>query len=233
MKISKFEIEKEKILNAVNVILDKSKMFEDRVVIFEKYIEPTEILIPKNENLTEEEVFGWLRLGGNQYHSTIIWCNRFGELHSYNDMPSRIILSNDLDSLSLEWHKNGVPFRSNNKFNKFEFKSTYSFMGYGYKVEWVNKEGELHSFNDIPAKITEESVEWFWNGNNCRMQSNFNDLPCRINKLGHMKFQKRKNDVAESVNYPFSTKHYGKLALEGLYRYEKYVKWPIRQILTL
>src|ERR1035437_4594775 len=136
MKISKFEIEKEKILNAVNVILDKSKMFEDRVVIFEKYIEPTEILIPKNENLTEEEVFGWLRLGGNQYHSTIIWCNRFGELHSYNDMPSRIILSNDLDSLSLKCTKTEVQLGSITKFIKLKFNSHYSLMDNVFKVKW-------------------------------------------------------------------------------------------------
>jgi hypothetical protein len=59
------------------------------------------------------------------------------------------------------------------------------------------------------------------------------DLPCFIDKFGNMCFKKHKDDVEDSVRYPLSAKHYGETAREDLRNYEKYVQWPIRDLLTL
>ena len=227
------EIGKQRFLQAVQNVLDKTRMFEDRFVIFEKWIEPSEIYIPKEEVQDDED--GFLGLFRSRTYAYALWHDRSGELHSYNDMPSKISLSCDFRELNLEWHKNGVPFRNNNKFNKFSYLiPTYSSaIEFTYVAEWLNKKGELHSYNDMPAKITQSSVGWYWNGENCRIPYNFQELPCLINKLGHMTFKKHKNDSPESVNYPLSKKYYGNAVMSNLFRYEKYVKWPIRQMLTL
>jgi len=230
------EIKKQRFLQAVQNILDKTRIFENRFVLFEKFIEPSEYHFAEDEVLVpDQEVDMFYNLFRSRSYSYMLWHNRSGELHSYNDMPSKISLSSDFKELNLQWHKNGIPYRNNEKFNKFEyFIPTYEIEnGFNFSVEWLNENGELHSLNDMPAKITNSSISWFWNGENCRMSYGYEELPCNISKLGHMTFKKHKNDSSESVNYPLSTKHYGAYVLRGLYRYEKYVKWPIRQMLTL
>ena len=102
------------------------------------------------------------------------------------------------------------------------------------EFQWLNKKGQLHSVNDMPAHIDDIGVYWYYKGVMMRFYSlTIGELPCHISNAGEMTFLRRKNDIAESVKFPFSTKHYGEVAKIGLKYYEKYVDWPIRSLLTV
>jgi hypothetical protein len=218
--------------------MNKLDILEERgrFVIFEKYIIPT-VVGSDEEQVLEYELANFTFRGDS--YAEISWYNSSGYLHSFNDMPSKITFGT-YHWLTVEWHKNGIPYRKNFMPNFIEVKSDRYFFTNSDKPKlittytWLNQRGEPHSFNDMPGKISDSSIEWYWNGNNQRRSSNIGmELPCSITSLGHMRFCRGKNDSPESVNYPLSTKHFGKAALYNLNHYERYVKWPIRKLLTL
>jgi hypothetical protein len=172
----------------------------------------------------------------------IFWYNSAGQLHSFNDMPSKISCRYGAH-LDVEWHKNGEPFRNKFKFNRLIIKekgSMYSMLTKDSKEKtvieymWLNKKGELHSIHDMPAMINEKGVYWYYKNSVMRYYNrSATELPCAISSVGEMAFCIRKDDLAEYVKFPFSTKHYGEAAKIGLKHYEKYVDWPIRSMLTV
>ena len=104
----------------------------------------------------------------------------------------------------------------------------------GIEFHWLNKRGELHSFNDMPGLISSDGIVWYNKGRAYRRTYCLNtELPCSISKNGDMVFQKNKDDSPEYIKYPFSKKNYAHAILIGLRNYEKYVDWPIRAMLTL
>jgi hypothetical protein len=169
----------------------------------------------------------------------LFWYNSEGNLHSFNDNPSRISWNDK--QIFIDWHKNGEFFRKNSKYNRIiiEDKEIYCFVtnkyinkGISIQFELYNKKQQLHSFDGMPAIINGSCVEWYWNGKNCRNYFS-NELPSSINQFGHIKFQRNNEDFPESVNFPLSRIHYGAIILKDLRNYEKYVNWPIRDLFTL
>lgn len=207
----------------------KANIPVERTVIVEKYKKPS--MVSGSEiKLTEYS---------HMNHVEISWYNSLGNLHSFHDRPSRISF-NSSDWLTVEWHKNGEPYRKGFKFNKIRMQTSMMFsMGMvkffnpTLELLWLNKEGNLHSFNDEPALINSNSVVWYNNGKICRMSYCLNtELPCIIFKSGDMIFCKNKHDSNEHVKYPFSKKYYGHAIKAGLRYYEKYVEWSIRELMT-
>lgn len=210
----------------------KVKIFDkrERFVLVEKYKIPVIIFSEEQEYLDYD--FG-ITLGGYR-NAEIMWYNKAGDLHSFNDMPSKIVFGTS-DWLMLQWHKNGIPYRKNSLFNRVVVSERYSPTLHSELeviFEWRNNKGELHSFNDMPARISNDRIEWYWNGNNHR-RSKYSELPCIIHSTGQMNFREQKDDAMETVNFPLSKKHFGKQTSYNLSQYEKYVKWPIRKLLTL
>ena len=163
----------------------------------------------------------------------LCWYNSAGNLHSFNDMPSKITFNSSI-WINVEWHKNGEPYRKNFKFNKFIMQSHFLSNVIELELHWLNKRGELHSFNDMPALISPNGIIWYNKGNPCRKTYCLNtELPCAISKNLEMTFCKNKDDSPEHIKYPFSKKNYAHAILPGLRFYEKYVNWPIREMLTL
>lgn len=236
---------KTKILKDIytNSIIDElyAKIYKflpiERSVIFEKYKRPI-CIFPERENTGDEDA-DWAFL--NHYAKyEMLWYDNSDMLHSYFNNPSRI--SWDSRDITIEWHKNGVPLRKNCVYNRIIIRNDYSYDLDDRKYtegkvnviyQSLNKRGELHSYNDMPAIIDRSLVSWYWNGNCLRKQYTFDELPCEITVVGHMKFKTNINDSFTSLNFPLSSKHYGKSELPNLKNYEKYVQWPIRQLLTL
>jgi hypothetical protein len=194
----------------------------ERSVIVEKWHRPTVI--------SGDEFIGYESIT----YMDMCWYNSSGQLHSFNDMPSKISFHSRV-WINVEWHKNGEPYRKNYKFNKLTRERHFLSDNYDLQFHWLNKKGELHSVNDQPALISIFSVRWYRNNLECRRYFNnlSEQLPCAILKGGDMTFLKNKDDTPEHVKYPFSTKYYGEAAKIGLNQYEKYVQWPIRELLTL
>jgi len=203
---------------------------ESRTVFLEKYKLPVVFFEEQQEYLDFDM---GITFGGHS-RVQIEWFNSKGNLNSFNDLPSRIVYGT-YHWLELQWHKDGVPYRKNNMFNRV-CVDRHSFLlkenELEITLEWLNFRGELHSFNDIPAKITKDSIQWYWNGSNHR-RSKHSELPCVVHSTGLMKFCEQKDGVPETVNFPLSKRYYGKETLYNLNQYEKFVKWPIRKLLTL
>lgn len=232
------KIRQKSVIDDVYLRISKANIPIDRNVIVEKFKEPVCIL-PDNQRFVENDYDPFYR-NMFVYDSEMSWHNSSGLLHSFNGEPSRILWN--IDYIEMEWHKNGEPYRKNFNFNKvlissvFRASETFNMVkGHNLKIEfqWLNKKGKLHSFNDMPASIGNNSIIWCWNGENQRKQQGFEDLPCSIDALGNMTFKKNKDDVPEIVRFPMSSKHYGKTIIKDLRNYEKYVQWPIRDLLTM
>lgn len=232
-------IKEKRLLNAAYERIAKLNIFEEersRCVMFEKYKKPT-VVIPEEEEVEFDFIDIILRGHG---HTEICWYNSSGKLHSFNGMPSKISFGT-YHWLTVEWHKNGIPFRKNNLPNLIEATSDFGMLNDEPRKEkitttftWLNEKGEPHSFNDMPGRISDGSISWYWNGENYRRFNHSGyELPCNIDKFGNMRFCTGKDDAPESVKYPLSARYYGKGALYNLNRYEKYVNWPIRQLLTM
>ncbi len=213
--------------------LSEIKIPIERFVIVEKHKNPICIFSPYD---IEDEAGLF-----EQSFIEMTWQNISGQLHSFNDMPSRIFW-NYGTWLGVEWHNNGEPYRKNFKFNKIIIERDEKLGEYGRYVKTnkklsefylLNRNGHLHSFNDMPAFINKNGVSWYNNGNLQRMSSIETELPCMIESNGNMMFCKHKNDSPEYVKYPMSVSHYGKDLKIGLNFYEQYVDWPIRKLLTL
>ena len=218
--------------------------FNMRTVLFEKWREPSHVTVsglhPEFEYYTEEidgyyfDLFGPSRQI-NELEAEISWHDSAGLLHNNNDMPARIII-NSFTHLSLEWFRHGVPFRKKELFNVIKIQQEYSYSpkkklsGRYYEVEWLNQDGKLHSFNGMPAKISKDTVEWYWNGENCRM-GQYCDLPCSITMRG-MTFRRNKHEAPHTVNIA-AMRDYAPICRKDLHLYEHYVCWPIRKLLTL
>lgn len=209
----------------------------ERSLIFEKYKNPI-CIFPDTEEILDID-FGFMNINFYKKYE-MCWYDNSELLHSYYNNPSRI--SWDNRQITIEWHKNGIPFRKNCVYNKIIIQDgrsyvldsiNYSEIKTNVIYQSLNKRGELHSYNDMPAIIDNHLVSWYWNGNCLRKQYTFDELPCEITVLGHMKFKTNKDESITSVNFPLSSRYYGKAALANLKNYEKYVKWPIRQLLTL
>lgn len=247
-------LRQKELVDAVYEQIGKVNLFNERSVIIEKYKAPicSFASIYENEEREQERErvrneFGILfnNILLTRYvtfsPSIMSWQTTHGLLHSYNDMPSRITW--DSTFIEIEWHYNGEPFRKNYKYNKIvinlneknsselnrsiKLKSTIEFY-------MLNKKGEFHSFNDMPAIINKDSISWYWNGKKCRIsRSIHSDLPCEIDVLGGITFKRRHDDVPESVRYPMSNKYHGQSIALDLKRYKKYVQWPLENLFTL
>jgi len=211
---------------------------ESRNVLFEKHVKPNVDFEEEAEHL--EYDFGGMIFRGHSFVS-IEWGDANGRLHSFNGMPSRITYGS-YKWLEIEWHKHGEPYRKNNLFNRVTvtqdvsrfFKDPKPAEELNITLEWLNSKGQLHSFNDMPSKITKDSVQWHWNGINCRkFNYQAGELPCYISNTGNMHFCYNDKDTVTSVKFPLSTKNYGQMTLYNVHLFEKYVKWPLRQLLTL
>ena len=222
--------------------LNNIKIPIERFVIVEKWNINGLVCVSSEECEYEDYIFGGLHISSFGFFIAS-WHNSAGQLHSFNDMPSKISW-NASSWIEAEWHKNGQPYRKNFKFNKIIVRNddvysveTGGFVSGKKTIEflWLNKKGELNSFNDAPAQITAGGIYWYRNGILCRRSYNSlsDELPCVIDKLGNMAFCKNKDDSTESIKYPFSTKYYGQASKLGLNQYEMYVEWPIRELLTL
>ncbi len=194
----------------------------ERSVIVEKWRNP--VIVKGNEILGYESV----------NYIDMCWYNAAGQLHSFNDMPSKISFNSGV-WINVEWHKNGEPYREKYKFNKLIVQRHWLNNVYELEVCWLNKKGELHSINDQPALISDTGICWYRNGVRCRrcFNNSTEQLPCVILKNGYMEFLKDKDDTHEYVKYPLSVKYYGEALKLGVSQYEKYVQWSIRDLLTL
>lgn len=223
----------------------QAKIPVERCVIVEKYKKHDSGLfsppnIGNHENIEDDE-YG-LHFRPRNKFMEFCWCNSAGQLHSFNDMPSRIFFDS-YTWIKVEWHKNGEPYRKNFKFNQLIIKDNNHYptikndanIQKNTELYWLNKKGQVHSFNDTPAVITHTHVAWYNKGIISRRSYNqlCSDLPCYISSTGDMEFSKNKDDTKETLRYPLSNKYYGKAAVIGLNQYEKYVQWPIRDLLTL
>jgi len=219
-----------------------------RTVLFEKYKQPSLIVASKFGEKTEEDfpldnddddgLFSFLMSlrRRRDVNAQIEWHDENGSLHNSNDMPASIVMD-DSNFISLKWFKHGIPYRKKSFYNSISILKKYGAYNdpkvkHILNLECFNQKYELHSFDGMPAKITDSTVEWFWNGVNCRM-SYHEDLPCFIDDKGNMSFCKHKGETPTHIKGPIASKHYGKVCLKELNKYEKYVSWPIRKILTL
>ena len=230
------QIVESKIIDELFLEISKHLFPIERSVIVEKYKKP---ICDINERISF--TFNYSNDIDDYYHeSCLFWLNSNGNLHSFNDNPSKIVWNTRC--ISLEWHNDGKIFRKNSKYNsiKISKKQFYDFSvnkyinkGTNVQFELYNEKRQLHSFNDMPAIINEKGVHWYWNGKNSRNYHYTYELPCNIDEFGNVTFQKNNEHFSQSVKFPISRIHYSDSVLLNLRNYEKYVKWPIRDLFTL
>lgn len=240
-------IRKRKAIDDLYIRIANSKIPVERSVIVEKYKEPVSSIAKiytndeHNDDYIDDEYFRFITRISNYTNSYLSWYNSEDKLHSFNGNPSRITWNSK--SIEIEWHKNGEPFRESLKYNKIIItnkKETYS-VNLGHVLtdvniilyQMFNKKQQLHSFNNMPAVISESSICWYWNGKKCRNASYICELPSSINRYGDLTFQTINEDCPQNVKFPLSKKYYSESVLGDLRNYEKYVEWPIRQMFTL
>jgi hypothetical protein len=120
--------------------------------------------------------------------------NEFGDLQSYNNMPSLEVFSED----SLFWSENGLLNSFNDMPSSIRDLNSQIFYGDFFHLEW-SKNGTLHRDGDKPAVIGNDgTMGWYKNGALHREGDN----PAIISEINNLKVWAKNGFISREENKP-------------------------------